>query len=354
MPEILLKGRYRLLAEIGRGEKTVTYKAQDTKLNRTVAVKILRERYAIEQEFVDRFQRATQAISTLSHPNIVAVYDIGSERGLQYLVTEYVEGQSLESLLASKDVLNIEQSLDITISVCSALGIVHRAGFVHGQLTPRNILLAEDQQVKVSDFGVLDTPPPIPPGKESPSRYTALHLSPEQAMGRRIVPASDVYTVAVILYEMLTGHPPFDGESFSVIAEKHIREEPEALHVANPQVPRSLSMLVHRALAKTSTRRYRTVAALRGALTDYRRESEQMEVAERIRLEERRRTLERLRVEEEMEAQRRRLAEERAPSPVVVEVKGPDWVAIILGMTALVAVLGLIPLWVMVFLRYFA
>jgi len=354
MAENLLSGRYDLLAEIGRGERTVTHKAQDISLNRTVVVKILRERYAVEHEFVDRFQRAAQAIAGLSHPNIVAVYDIGSDKGLHYLVTEYVEGQSLESLLASKAPLDVEQSLDTAICVCAALGTVHQAGFVHGQLSPRNILLTEDQQVKVSEFGIVDTPPPIPPGDESPSRDTALYLSPEQAMGRRAVPASDVYTLGVILYEMLTGRPPFEGESFSVIAEKHIREEPKPLHVANPRVARSLSVLAHRALAKSSTGRYRTATALEEALMSYRRRSEEMEVAERISVEERRRALERLRAEEEMRAQQHRVAEERVPSPVMAQGPGLDWVAIILGMIAFVAVLGLIPLWLMVFLRYFA
>ena len=354
MAEILLKGRYHLLAEIDRGERTVSYEAQDTSLNRTVTVKILQERYATEQEFVDRFQRAARAMGGLSHPNIVAVYDIGTDKGVHYLVTEYVRGQSLESLLALRTSLDVRQSLDIAISACAALGMVHQAGFVHGQLTPRNILLAEDQQTKVSDFGVVGAPPPIPPGEESPSPYAALYLSPEQAMGRRAVTASDVYTLGVILYQMLTGQPPFQGETFSVIAEQHIREEPEPLHAVNPQVPRPLSVLAHRALAKASTGRYRTAAALEGALIDYCRQSEEMEVAERIRLEERRRALERIRLDEEMEARGRREAEKRARSPVVERQPGPDWVAIFLGMTAFLAVMGLLPLWVTVFLRYFA
>jgi serine/threonine protein kinase len=354
MAKVLLDDRYDILAEIGRGERTVTYKARDVSLNRTVVVKILEKRYAIQREFVDRFQRAAQAMAGLSHHNIAAVYDIGSDKGIHYLVTEYVEGQNLESSLASKAPLTVEQSLDIAISVCTALGTVHQAGFVHGQLTPRNILLTEDRQVKVSDFGVVDTPAPLPLGEESPSRYTGLYLSPEQAMGRRAVPSSDVYTVGVILYEMLTGHPPFDRESFSVLAEEHIREEPEPLHIANPQVPRSLSVLVHRALVKTSTGRYRTAAAFKDTLIDYRRQSEEMEVAERIRLEEKRRALERLREKEEMRALQQRLAEQKAPSPVVIQETGPDWAAMILAMVAFIAVLGLIPLWVMVFLRYFS
>jgi serine/threonine protein kinase len=342
MAEIVIRDRYHLLAEIGRGQRSVIYKALDSSLNRTVAVKILQEPYAIEQEFVDRFQRSAQAMAGLSHPNIVTVYDIGSDKSLHFLVTEYIEGQSLDSLLASKSRLSVEQSLDIAISVCAALGTVHRAGFVHGRLTPRNILLTQDQQVKVSDFGVVHTPPPIPPALESPSRYAALYLSPEQAVGRRSLPASDVYALGVILYQMLTGRQPFDGESFSVLAEKHIREEPEPLHVANPKVPQSLSALVHRALAKPSTGRYRTAAGLERALIDYRRHRKGIGVAERIR------------VVDEITARPSRLADGKRPSPVMVQGPGRDWVAIVLGLVAFVAVLGLIPLWLMVFLRYSA
>jgi serine/threonine-protein kinase len=352
--EILLNDRYDLLAEIGRGERTVAYKAQDTSLNRTVVVKVLEERYAVEQEFVDRFQRAAQTMAGLSHPNVVAVYDMGSDKGLHYIVTEYVDGPSLESLLASISPLSVEQSVAISMSVCGALESVHQTGSVHGQLTPRSILLAEGQSAKVSDFGIVRTPPPMLPGEETLPRYSTLYLSPEQAMGRRATPMSDVYTLGVILHEMLTGRPPFGGEDSASIADKHIREEPQPPHVGNPQVPRTLSAVVSRALAKTSRDRYRTVMALEEALSDYRLQSEEIEAAERIRLQERRRALELQRVDEQTRARRRRLADGRAPSPHVAQGTGPDWAAIILGMIAFVAVVGLIPLWLMVYLRYFA
>jgi len=353
MAKALLKGRYSLLAEIGRGERTVTYKAQDKELDRTVVVKVLQEQHAAERESRDRFHRAAQAVAGLSHPNVVGVYDMGSDAGVHYIVTEYVEGQSLDELLASKAPLNVEQSLDVAISICAALAAAHRAGLVHGQLTPRNILLTDDQQAKVSDFGVVDTPPPVPAGEEAPARYGALYLSPEQAMGRRVLPASDVYAVGVVLYQMLSGAPPFQAESYAALAEKHIREEPKPLDVANPAVPQALSAVVHKALAKTSADRYRTATELRTALLDYRRRSAETEVAARVRAEERRLARDRLQIEE-TKAQRSRLAEERRLEPAVVPRRGPDWVAIVLGMIATLAVLGLVPLWLMVFLRYFA
>lgn len=353
MAEILLKGRYRNLAELGRGERTVTYRAEDTALNRVVAVKILRQRYATDEDFVDRFRRAAQAIAGLSHPGIVAVYDVGTDRDLHYLVTEYVEGGSLESLLATGIPLDVDQALDIAMQVCAALGAVHRAGFVHSQLTPRNILLTKNQQVKLSDFGVFDTPIPTSLAEISSPREAALHLSPEQAMGRRPVPSSDVYTMGTILYKMLAGRPPFDGETFTVIADQHIRAEPEPLDTANPEVPRPLSALVRRALAKTSGDRYRTGTVFQEALMEYRRQSSRRQVAVGIETRNRSGAPERVR-REEVRRRRSRVSREEAPAPIYADKPGPDWIGVILGMIAFVAVLGLVPLWVAVFLRYFA
>ncbi len=354
MAEVLLKGRYRLLAETGRGTRTVTYMAEDTSLYRHVEVKILQEDYAAEQAIVDRFQEAARIMGSLSHPNIVDVYDIGTDKGVHYLVTEHVEGQTLESLLSSTAPLDVEGALEIAIQLCDGLSVAHRLGFVHGQLSPRNILLSEGRHTKVSDFRILDTPPPIPPGAKSPAPHEALYLSPEQVVGRRTTPASDVYALGVIIYEMLTGQAPFQGESYSMIAEKHLREEPKPLHAVNPDIPQPLSALVHTALSKASASRYRTAAALKGALLDYRRQSEQLEVDERIRLEERRRALEQVRLEQQTRTSGRRPAETRDDSSPVVHGPRADWLAIILGMIALLSVLGLIPLWLTVFLKYFA
>ena len=351
MSEILLKGRYRNLSEIGRGERTVAYKALDTSLDRTVVIKVLRERYAADPDFVERFQRAARAMAGLSHANIVSIHDIGRDRDLCYMVSEYVEGENLESLLISEAPLGQEMVLDIAAPLCEGLGAAHRAGYIHGRLTPRNVLLTTDGQVKISDFDVEETLHPIPAGDVSRSPYSALYLSPEQLMGRRATPASDVYSVGVILYEMLSGHPPFHGESFTEVAEGHLRQEPEPLSTANPQIPDSLSALVHKALAKTSSGRYRTAGDLAEALDQYSHGTAREELVDQIG----------------EEAPVGRLADVQPGTaagpwgldagPEVAHPEegrrfGVDWVGCSMGVAAIVALLGLIPLWLAVYLRY--
>jgi serine/threonine protein kinase len=351
MTETLLKGRYRHLAEIGRGERTVTYKALDTSLERTVVVKVLRERYAADQQLAERFLKSARALASLSHPNIVSIYDVGSDRDLYYVVTEYVEGESLESFLASRPVVGMDESLDIVLPVSDALAAAHHVGYIHGRLTPRNILLGPDGAVKVSDFRVADHPSAALSRGTAYSLYAALYLSPEQAMGRRATPASDVYSAGVILYELLTGHPPFHGENFAEIADQHIRTEPEAVETVNPRISASLSDIVRSALAKTSADRYRTASDLSLALRDYRGGSAAHEFVEG--------TVAEASAQigtppalwpEEMPYQR--VAEAETAPPVRGGPLAIDWLGCLVGMAALVAVLGLVPLWLAVYLRY--
>ena len=351
MSETLLHGRYQQLAEIGRGEHTVVYKALDTSLDRTVTVKVLRERYAADADFAERFLDAARATAALSHPSIVDIYDIGSDRDLHYVVSEYVEGENLESFLTQHPLPGPEKALDIALPICDALGAAHRAGYVHGHLTPPKVLLSSDGQVKISDLRALEAAPAAAT-ETAHSPYLALYLSPEQLMGRRAIPASDVYSAAIILYEMLTGRPPFYGELFAEVAEQHIRREPPLAHVANPHIPDSLSGIVHRALAKTSTDRYRTGSDLAQALRDFQRESATREFMEAVQIDE---------VAVAGMGVRGRPEDDAYSWPIDAESVGAeegarlpiDFLGCLVGIVALVATLGLIPLWLAVYLRYF-
>jgi serine/threonine-protein kinase len=352
MADTLLKGRYRHLAEIGRDEHTVAYKALDVSLDRPVVVRVLREQYAQDDGFVEHFQRAARAMAALTHPNLVLVHDVGRDRDLVFVVTEHIDGQSLDALLISEGPLETEKVLAIAVPLCDGLATVHEAGYVHGQLAPRNVLLTPDGQPKVSGFRVEDVLATESPAGQERSAYVALYLSPEQLMGRRATTASDVYSAGVILYEMLLGRPPFLGESYDEIAEQHIRRVPDPLHVANPQIPIPLSSVVHTALSRPSADRYRSAGELAEALRAYESSSGRALLADRPEG-----------------------AGPRQPStPDEPEIFSPaypraaplesvsagedqgrhlDWVGCLMMLVAAVAVLGLIPLWLAVFLRYF-
>jgi len=352
MSEDLLKGRYRHLSELGRGETTVAYTAQDTLLDRVVVVKTLRDPYAADAEYVEYFHRAARAMAALTHPNIVAIYDMGSDRDLHYVVTEYVEGQSLESILAHEPLLDTSEALNMALAVCRALAAAHSSGYVHGHLSPRDVLLGRDGLAKVSDFQVMESPAPHMPEEHRRSPYSALYLSPEQLMRRRASATSDVYAVGVILYEMLAGRPPFIGERSDELAEQHIRQEPVPVHQLNPEVSTSLSGLIQTALAKSSGNRYRRANELAAALQDYLSRSGLQDFLHKPAPQ----------VPPEPPI------EEERPSPPFVGVPpteqyddvqrearpGPDVPGCMIAIIATVAVLGLIPLWLVVYLRYFA
>lgn len=352
MADTLLKGRYRHQAEIGRGEHAVAYKALDVSLDRTVVVRVLREQYAGDPGFAEHFQRVARAMAALTHPNLVAIHDVGSDRDLVFVVCEYVDGPSLEALLTSEGPLETEKALAIAVPVCNALATVHQAGFIHGQLTPRNVLLTLDGQPKVSDFRVEDvlSTESLPGQERSP--YAALYLSPEQLMGRRATPVSDVYSVGIILYEMLLGRPPFVGVSYTEIAEQHIRREAESLHTANPQIPISLSSVVHRALSTASTDRYRSASELADALRAYRSSSGRKLLVDRAEAAGPWPPFTPAQLETPTLVYPGPVSHEAAPARED-RSQALDWVGCLMTLVAAVAVLGLIPLWLAVFLRYF-
>jgi len=269
----VLSERYRLLVRVGEGGMAEVYRAQDTLLGRAVAVKLLRPQYANESSFLVRFLQEAQAAASLSHPNIVTVYDVGQDGDARYIVMEYVEGVNLKDVLLESAPFDAERAVNIAAQICLAVGVAHRAGLVHRDIKPQNVLLTSGDHVKVTDFGIaiaLSAPKGLT--EEGTVWGTPHYISPEQAMGEEVGPASDVYSIGVVLFEMLTGRLPFDGESSVAIAMKHVQEIPPAVTAWNPAVPPELEAIVDKALSKLPEARYRTANEFAQVLQTYQNE----------------------------------------------------------------------------------
>ena len=269
----LLGGRYRLGKQIARGGMTDVFMGQDTLLSRPVAIKRLFPEFAADPSFVERFRREATAAANLNHPNVVAVYDWGSAAGTYYIVMEYIEGQSLAELLRSGGPLPAERSAEIAMYVAAALGFAHENGVIHRDVKPGNVLLSPDGKVKVTDFGIAIA---AFGGAESNLTQagsvmgTATYFSPEQAQGQNLDPRSDLYSLGIVLYEMLCGRPPFSGESPVAVAYKHVQQSvppPSSLGIV---LPESLEAITKKLLAKDPAKRYPTAKDLQRDLMRYR------------------------------------------------------------------------------------
>jgi serine/threonine-protein kinase len=264
-----LGGRYRLLELLGEGGMARVYKGQDTLLERTVAIKVLREQFAADPQVLALFQGEARAAARLSHPHIVAVYDVGEERGRPYIVMEYVEGPSLKEVLDREGPLSVSRVVEIARQVCAGLQYAHERGIVHRDIKPHNILLPPHGLAKIADFGIaraLGAASVTQPGTVFGSPY---YLSPEQARGEECTPASDIYSLGAVLYEAATGRPPFQGDSPVATALKHVNESPLPPQQANPRVPPGLAAIIMRALAKDPRARFATAGDMGQALASY-------------------------------------------------------------------------------------
>lgn len=269
MRETVLNQRYRLLDKIGEGGMAEVFRAEDTLLERTVAVKLLREQYAADPDFLARFQQEARSAAKVAHPNIVGVYDVGSDGRANYIVMEYVEGPSLKTLIREGAPFGVARSVDVAVQMLTALSFAHQKGLIHRDVKPQNILIGADGQVKVADFGIAraaNTPQLTTTGVVL---ATVQYCSPEQAMGKVATAASDIYSVGVVLYEMLTGNLPFEADSPVAVALKHLRETPRPPRELNPAIPRRLESIILQALAKEPERRFQTAADMRQALRTY-------------------------------------------------------------------------------------
>jgi beta-lactam-binding protein with PASTA domain/predicted Ser/Thr protein kinase len=242
-PNTLIDGRYRVISRLGTGGMADVFLAKDQQLGRQVAVKLLHRRFAEDPGFVERFRREAQAAAGLQHPNIVSVYDRGSFDDTYYIAMEYLPGRTLKQLIREEAPLEPIRAIDITIQILKAARFAHRRGVIHRDLKPHNVIVDDSGHAKVTDFGIARA------GASDMTETgsimgTAQYLSPEQAQGHPVSAGSDVYSVGVVLYELLTGRVPFEGESAVTIALKHVSEAPRPLRVINPTVPPELEQVV--------------------------------------------------------------------------------------------------------------
>src|SRR5947209_6110758 len=265
--DTLLNNRYRVLEPVGEGGMATVYRAVDTKLGRTVAVKILHPEYARDQPFLQRFQQEAEFAASLgAHPNIVDIYDIGQDDNLRYIVMEYIEGHTLKDLIQQKRRFEVPEAFAIGQQVASALDFAHKRGLVHRDVKPQNILVTPEGQAKVTDFGIARSVSTSQLTRTGMVIGTVHYFSPEQAQGAPIGPQSDIYSLGIILYEMLTGHLPFDAENAIGVAMQHVHSDPPSPWDYNPDLPARAVSTVMRALEKDPEDRYRDAAEFAGAL----------------------------------------------------------------------------------------
>lgn len=260
-------GRYAVVEPVGSGGMAEVYRARDELLGRDVAVKVLSARLSNDKSFVERFRREAQSAANLNHPNVVSLYDYGADDGAYYIVMEYIEGKSLGEIVADSGALLPERAAEIASDVAAALERAHSSGLVHRDIKPTNIMVTSSGQTKVTDFGIARA---LGGSTEQTQMTqtgmvigTAAYLSPEQAQGNPVDARSDVYSLGCVLYEMLTGRPPFSGDAPLAIAYKHVREDPTPPSTANPDVPRELDAVTLKALSKNPDNRYASAAEMR-------------------------------------------------------------------------------------------
>jgi eukaryotic-like serine/threonine-protein kinase len=259
----LLGSRYEVRSLLGQGGMAEVYLAWDRALRRRVAVKVLAQGLARDPRFVARFRREAHAAASLSHPSIVAVFDTGTEEGTPFIVMELVDGRCLDDLLWEEAPLVAERAARIADAVAGALGHAHRAGIVHRDVKPANIMLAQDGSVKVLDFGIARAVAWTPVTTTIEVRGTAEYLAPEQVQGRQVDGRSDIYSLGAVTYEMLTGRPPFTGDSPLAIAYRHVQEQPAPVRSLNPGVPAAVEAAVMRCLQKSPAARYQRAEEFR-------------------------------------------------------------------------------------------
>ncbi len=270
--ETILNGRYELVAQQGSGGMSIIYRALDRALGRTVAVKVLRPSLITQDAgFLERFRDEARSVARLSHPNIVTVHDVGNDGPTHYIVMELVEGTDLKKIIKAQGAMPIERVLKLAIQICAGIGYAHRSGLVHADIKPQNILVTPQDVVKVTDFGIAQAMSDTQPQTRAEVVWGSPHyFAPEQARGEQPTPASDVYAIGIVMFEMLTGRLPYGGVNMQELALAHIRERIPLVTELNPSVPEALAAIVQKVMSKEPHGRYRMADQLGQVLQDYR------------------------------------------------------------------------------------
>ncbi|NTV64113.1 MAG: serine/threonine protein kinase [Oscillochloris sp.] len=269
MQQKVLDGRYELERKIGEGGMARVFLGRDLRLNRRIAIKIPHRHISGDADFLNRFRHEAQAAAILTHPNIVDVYDVGRDGETHYIVMEYVEGTDLKTLINREGPLTAARAVQIAEQIARGLSAAHKAGMVHRDIKPQNVIVTPDGQARITDFGVAKSHLSTAMTETGVSFGTVDYISPEQAQGRTATPQSDIYSLGIVLYEMLTGRLPFKGDSAVAVAMKHVTEEPTPPRQINAQIPIQLEALVLRAIDKDPARRPRSALEFANQLAGY-------------------------------------------------------------------------------------
>jgi serine/threonine-protein kinase len=364
----LLNDRYQLLEKLGSGGMADVFRARDLMLDRYVAIKVLRKDYSSNPDFQNHFRMEARSAANLSHPNIVTVHDFGFADNLLFIVMEYIPGKDLKQLIRERGRFSVETGIPLIIQACAGLGYAHRAGIVHCDVKPHNMLVSPDGRLKVTDFGIARALATVTPGERTDVVWgSPLYFAPEQARGEAPSPASDVYSLGVVMYELLCGTPPFTASTSDELARLHISARPIPIREYIPDIPTALEEIIMKVLSKEPSARYRTADQLGrvllkfGTLPDSPAPTAPTpvhvpvmaltpEVAERLTAKDRPLPP---RIEP---AQAYSYAQPDVTPQVAPESESAfeeiDWATVGLALLALMAVGGLIPFWMMVYFAY--
>jgi serine/threonine-protein kinase len=350
---MLLNNRYQLLERLGAGGMSDVFRARDLMLERSVAIKVLHENYSNDTAFQQRFRQEARAAANLSHPNIVTVHDFGFDHNQLFIVMEHIPGKDLKTLLRQRGRYSVEEAIPLIVQACAGIGYAHRAGLVHCDIKPHNMIVTPDGRLKVTDFGIARAMSTILPDERADVVWgSPQYFSPEQAVGEPPSPASDVYSLGVVLYEVLTGALPFTAPTSEELARLHLEMAPIPPSEYVPDIPSALEQIVLKVLSKEPSARYRTADQLGRVLLRFGTQRDTPSTPSLSLTPEASSTYQQ--PEPPSAAPPRPPA--RRPDPVFSspDFSAPDidWTSVGLGLMAIIAVGGLIPFWIYIFFLY--